>query len=91
MTVARTTGGLVSTLPNARRLRGMRTRPTSGERMNQPPPPSRITTMRMSASHVPTCVATKVMTTGARIQMISCSEASRENSGVSCRELTILG
>ena len=37
------------------------------------------------------CVATKVTTTGPAIQMISCAEASSENSGVSCRELTILG
>ena len=40
---------------------------------------------------MPTWVETKVMTTGAKIQMISCSDASSEKSGVSCRELTILG
>ena len=34
MTVASSTGALVSTFPRLRRLRGMRTRPTSGDRMN---------------------------------------------------------
>ena len=47
--------------------------------------------MSSSACTVPTCVATSVMTTGATIQMISCSDASSENSGVSCRELTSFG
>jgi hypothetical protein len=74
-----------------RRLRGMRTRPTSGERMNHAPPPTRMTTISSSAGTVPICVATRVMTTGATIQMISCSDASSENSGVSWRAVTILG
>ena len=91
ITVASSTGGFVSTLPKLRRLRGMRTRPTSGERMNHAPPPTRMTTMSSSAGTVPTCVATNVITTGATIQMISCSEASSENSGVSWRELTSFG
>ena len=47
--------------------------------------------MSSSAGTVPTCVATNVMTTGAMIQMISCSDASSENSGVSCLALTIFG
>ncbi len=47
--------------------------------------------MTMRAGTVPTWVATNVISTGARIQMISWSEASSENSGVSWRELTIFG
>ena len=74
-----------------RRLRGMRTRPTSGERMNHVPPPTRKTTISSSAGTVPTCVATRVMTTGARIQMISCRLASSEKSAVNWRALTIFG
>jgi hypothetical protein len=50
-----------------------------------------MTTISSSAGTVPTCVATRVMTTGARIQMISCRLASRENSAVSWRALTSLG
>ena len=59
--------------------------------MNHAPPRIRITTISSSAGTVPTWVATSVMTTGARIQMISCSDASSENSGVSCRPVTIFG
>jgi hypothetical protein len=59
--------------------------------MNHAPPATRIATMRRRAGTVPTCVATTVMTTGATIQMISCSDASSENSGVSWRDDTILG
>jgi hypothetical protein len=36
-------------------------------------------------------VPTNVTTTGPAIQMISCAEASSENSGVSWRPLTIFG
>ena len=89
--MASSTGGLASTVPKRRLLRGMRTRPTSGEAMNQMPPPTRKAMATTIASTVEICVATKVVTTGAAIQMISCADASRENSGVSCRELTILG
>ena len=46
--------------------------------------PTRIATSTRP-SVVPTCVETRVMTTGARIQMISCSAASKENSGDSRR------
>ena len=91
ITVASSTGGLARTLPRLRRLRGMRTRPTSGDRMNHAPPPRRIATMSSSACTVPTCVATTVITTGATIQMTSCSDASNEKSGVSWRDVTILG
>lgn len=91
VTVASSTGRFRTTRPNARRLRGMRTRPSSGERTIQPPPRVRMIETRSSPSTVPTCVETNVMTTGARIQMISRSEASRENSGVSCEELTTFG
>ena len=38
-----------------------------------------------------TWMATKVAMTGPSTQMISCAEASRENSGASWRELTTLG
>ncbi len=90
-TVASSTGGLVRTLPILRRLRGMRTRPISGDMMNHAQPPSRITTISSIAVVVPACRATNVMTTGAKTQISSCSEASSENSGVSWRELTIFG
>ena len=83
MTVASSTGGLASTLPIVRRLRGMRTRPISGDMMNHAHPPSRITTIRSMAVVVPAWRATNVMTTGAKTQMSSCREASREKSGVS--------
>ena len=43
------------------------------------------------AHTVPIWVATNVVTTGPTTQMISCAEASSENSGVSWREFTILG
>jgi hypothetical protein len=59
--------------------------------MNHAPPPMSVATMSSSAGTVPACVATKVMSTGAKIQMISCSDASSENSGVSCLDVTILG
>ncbi len=92
MTVASITGGLSTTAPKPRRLRGgMRTRPTSGERMNQAPPPTSTAATSRSPCTVPTWVDTIVITTGATIQMISCSEASSENSGVSCDEFTSFG
>ena len=47
--------------------------------------------MSRSAGTVPACVATSVMTTGARIQMISCRLASSEKSAVNWRALTIFG
>ncbi len=45
----------------------------------------------MMAQVVEICVATKVVITGPAIQMISWAEASRENSGVSCLEFTMVG
>ena len=48
------------------------------------------TDIRMPST-VPIWVETKVIATGPAIQMISCADASSENSGVSCRELTIFG
>ncbi len=59
--------------------------------MNQMPPPMRNIPARAMASTDEICTATKVVMTGPAIQMISCAEASSENSGVSCREFTILG
>ena len=59
--------------------------------MNHSPPPTRnATAVRMPAT-VETWVPMKVTTTGPATQMISCAEASSENSGVSWRELTIFG
>ena len=43
---------------HARRLRGMRTRPTSGERMNHAPPRTRMTMISSRPTTVPTCVVT---------------------------------
>ena len=48
------------------------------------------TDMRMPAT-VAIWVETNVSVTGPAIQMISCADASSENSGVSWRELTIFG
>lgn len=59
--------------------------------MNQIPPTTRKTIASATASTVLICVATNVVTTGPTTQMISCAEASREKSGVSWREFTILG
>ena len=69
----------------------MRTRPSSGDEMNQMPPPTIIAAASRMAHTVPICVATNVVTTGPTTQMISCAEASSENSGVSWREFTIFG
>jgi hypothetical protein len=69
----------------------MRTRPTSGERMNHSPPPMSRMPASAMASVVEICTATNVVMTGPATQMISWAEASREKSGVSCRELTIFG
>ena len=77
--------------PNRRLLRGMRTRPTSGDITNQAPPPTRNTTDSRTPAIVETWVPTNVTTTGPAIQMISCAEASSEKSGVSWREFTIFG
>jgi hypothetical protein len=90
-TVASSTVGRASTLPKARLLRGMRTRPTSGDAMNQMPPPTRNAAASQMASRVPICVPTKVVMTGPATQMISCADASREKRGVSWFEVTILG
>ena len=85
------TARLRSTTPMRRRLRGMRTLPTSGHAMNHVPPPMRNTAATAIAMTLETCVARKTVMTGPMIQMISCAEASSENSGVSCREVTIFG
>ncbi len=69
----------------------MRTRPTSGESTNHAPPPTRKTTESSTPATVETWVPTNVTTTGPAIQMISCADASSENSGVSWREFTIFG
>jgi hypothetical protein len=85
------TAGRLSTAPSLRRLRGMRTRPTSGRATNQIPPPIRnAAASRMPATEL-TWMATKVAMTGPSTQMISWADASRENNGVSWRELTIFG
>lgn len=69
----------------------MRTRPTSGDAMNQMPPPIRnAAAVRMPAT-VEIWIDTNVVSTGPRTQMISCAEASSEKSGVSCELVTILG
>ena len=83
VTVASSTGGLASTAPRLRRLRGMRTRPSSGDEMNQVPPPSRKASATRMASTVLTWVAMRVVITGPTTQMTSWADASRENSGVS--------
>ncbi len=59
--------------------------------MNQAPPPTRMIATSSRPSAVPIWVETRVMTTGASTQMISCSEASRENSGVRFEEFTSFG
>ncbi len=69
----------------------MRTRPSSGEAMNQTPPMTRNAIATTIASIVPICVATNVVMTGPATQMSSCALASRENRGVSCAEVTIFG
>ncbi len=55
------------------------------------PPPTRKASARRMASTVLTWKAMKVVITGPRTQITSWADASRENSGVSCREFTILG
>ncbi len=89
--VASRTGGRASTTPKRRFERGMRTRPSSGEEMNQMPPTTIIAAASRMPQTVPIWVDTNVVTTGPTTQMISCAEASSEKSGVSCREFTILG
>ena len=89
--VASMTGGRVSTAPNRRFDRGMRTRPSSGEEMNQMPPPIIMAAASRMPHTVPIWVDTNVVTTGPKTQMISCADASSEKSGVSWREFTIFG
>lgn len=89
--VATSTDGRRSTVPNARFERGMRTRPTSGDAMNQMPPTTRNAVAITIASTVLICVATNVVMTGPATQMSSCADASSENSGVSCPDVTIFG
>jgi hypothetical protein len=69
----------------------MRTRPSSGEEMNQMPPATMSAAASRMPQTVPIWVETKVVTTGPTTQMISWADASSENSGVSWREFTILG
>jgi hypothetical protein len=73
------------------RLDGGRRADEEEDEMNQIPPPIMSTAASRMPQTVPTCVDTNVVTTGPTTQMISCADASSENSGVSCREFTIFG
>ncbi len=59
--------------------------------MNHAPPPTRKAAATRIPALVSTWIARNVAMTGPSTQMISCADASRENSGVSCLELTIFG
>lgn len=59
----------------------MRTRPSSGEAMNQMPPTTRKTMATTIASTVPIWVATNVVMTGPATQMSSWALASRRTTG----------
>jgi hypothetical protein len=59
--------------------------------MNQMPPPTMSAAASRMPHSVPIWVETNVVTTGPTTQMISCADASSENSGVSWREFTIFG
>ena len=76
------TEGFANTFPKRPVARGIRRPRTAGTRMNSIPPASWIPVTTRRAATVPRYTTSVVITTGPKTQMISCSAASRLNSGV---------
>ena len=85
------TGGFASTEPSLRGDRGMRTDPTEGCATNQIVPIRARSPATSIAAGGPNWVAIIAASMGPSTQMISCREASRENTAGNCRAVASLG